>query len=368
MFEWDKPLFFSGEVVSGKVKFNVTKTLKARGVKVTLCGQAQYTMKIRVPNKGRGAMKRKNNRGRGAIGTHRTEEKTMTENFFNQDIQVLPGAGPTQELQPGDYEYPFSWQLPGSSPSTWIAQGTTETGGFFGTTTQPKGYVKYWGKAEIDVPMGFDKNCESPFNVVTTRDLNNYSHTANPAEAANSKKVGFLCFSGGNINAKIQADKSGVVPGEKLDLKIEINNGSSQNLKVEVKLLQITKYKQQLGDKITIMSNELSSQPAGSNTPIMHSIPIPQLVPTAMNEFPTVDINYSVSLEIKAEGGVDRIPLVCSLALTVGNVPHKADFGKFTKSTEEIPLPETIAVKYPDLPTPKLQMDGAGIPGFFYMA
>ena len=310
---WDRPLFYAGDPIVGKVKFNVTKTLKARGIKVTLLGSASYTATKRVK--------------RGNRYTNVTD--TITDKFFEQAVEVLPGAGQTQELQPGDYEYPFSWQLPGSSPSTWVAK-TTGQGGFF-DSGKPKGMIKYTAKGEIDVPMGFDKSCETIFNVTNVRDLNNYVHLANPVSLNRSKEVGFLCFTSGRIVLTASLDKSGFVPGEKMEAKIECNNQSSKPLKLLLKFMQIVKYKGRIGETIPLMTHNLAPQQPGQTDSIKHSMQVMQLVPSGMNEYNTVDICYEIHVEATAEGGIDQFPLKVQIPITIGNIPFKADFPKFQK-------------------------------------
>ena len=65
--------------------------------------------------------------------------------------------------------------------------------------------IAYKAKAEIDVPMGFDKTAEKDFSVSMLRDLNAHSNTAQAANGQGKKTVGgFLCIGGGEAEGKVK--------------------------------------------------------------------------------------------------------------------------------------------------------------------
>ena len=86
-----------------------------------------------------------------------------------------------------------------------------------------------------------------------------------------------------------------------------------------------------------------------------------------MGDYKNLDICYEVQVEAKADGGIDQFPLEVQIPITIGNIPFKADFPKFQKSALPIILPDIVAAKYPDLPTPQVQMDANGSSGLNYI-
>ena len=79
---------------------------------------------------------------------------------------------------------------------------------------------------------------------------------------------------------------------------LKVNNGSNKNMKMEVNLIQTCNMKGSPGGMSMIYSQKLSGQAPGQSAPVMHSIKVPQISPSGMNEYPSVDISYSINVEV----------------------------------------------------------------------
>lgn len=161
-----------------------------------------------------------------------------SENYIDWKIHLWPDSTTLQQNQnsiipAGDYDFPFSFQIPENCPSSFIGE---------------YGRIVYFCKAVID-PLQENsdpKICMVPFTVVSLVDLNIWK--PNPAlshiQESKSKKVGrFFCLFSGNHKCDVDIPQSGFVSGESIPLNFTISNNSHVLvIKTKVKLVEKVTY------------------------------------------------------------------------------------------------------------------------------
>ena len=172
------------------------------------------------------------------------------DEFFTQEIELMPYNYAAEELEPGSMEFPFSYKLPYELPSSWRAKSGA-------------GFIEYSGNVEIDVPMGFDKNFRSVFLVRAIRDLNDNSEKREPVEKTGSREVGCCCFTSGKVFSTCSIEKAGFLAGEKVEVQIDINNQTSKVLNVSVKLLEHHSFPVVFGGTRHVTDDKLSQLQPG---------------------------------------------------------------------------------------------------------
>jgi len=150
----------------------------------------------------------KNEEGR-APQTYIHTYKEQAE-FFCERIRVYPFEG---SIPPGEYDYPFSYQLPPSLPGTYC-----EKGGHWGNGSGFLGEIIYFAKAKIDVVFKHDLKNKVCF-VVNEK----FDKLLQPSFGENSKT--FLLTSG-RLTAKVWLDKNAYFPGNTVIARLEANNTS----------------------------------------------------------------------------------------------------------------------------------------------
>lgn len=132
--------------------------------------------------------------------------------------------GLSMEVEPGEYIYPFEFELPSN-----IAY----------STEGKYGEIYYGIKVALNIPQELDKEIRLPLTVIRYEDLNTMPLLKYPKRDDTSKTFCwfFICCLGTSplvISATIPY--SGFVPGQKIPLSIEMNNQSH----VDVRSTKIT--------------------------------------------------------------------------------------------------------------------------------
>ncbi|KAG5891405.1 hypothetical protein JTB14_031472 [Gonioctena quinquepunctata] len=131
----------------------------------------------------------------------------------------------------GRYEYPFSFILPKSLPSTF--EGSY-------------GYIKYYIKASVVRRFGPDRENERNINMHSLIDFNEIRADLQlePATYQEEKTLCFFCCVGGPITVDVNLEKEAFVLGEIAKIKIDINNSTNQEIdQISMKLILTTRSK-----------------------------------------------------------------------------------------------------------------------------
>ncbi|KAG5891408.1 hypothetical protein JTB14_031475 [Gonioctena quinquepunctata] len=164
-----------------------------------------------------------------------SEKKTKYRNvhysgnntFLEKDFTLI-GEG---SMQSGRYEYPFSFNLPRTLPSTF--EGSY-------------GYVKYYVKANVDIPFAPDYEDERYLNMHSLIDFNEIRGDLqmDPTVYQDEKTLCCCCCASGPITVDVHLEKESFVQGEVAKIKIEVTNLSNENIdEMSLKLLMTTESK-----------------------------------------------------------------------------------------------------------------------------
>ena len=118
--------FFPGQTINGRVIIHCQERKKLREIYITLVGRAYVRWT------------EEHTSGTGEDQTTQTVHYRDEEPYFNLRVNLWGGEGGSQQLPPGNYEWPFSFQLPS------VALPTSYEGHY--------GNVRYWLEARMDRP------------------------------------------------------------------------------------------------------------------------------------------------------------------------------------------------------------------------
>ncbi|KAK3097148.1 hypothetical protein FSP39_006820 [Pinctada imbricata] len=134
-------IFYGGQQVAGKVVLVVENDLKAREIVLAFQGWAHVHWSER----------------HGSGKNRRTVHYRSNETYFDYCVALVPKGQEDHVLRPGRYEYPFAFNLPPNTPTSFESH---------------TGRVRYMLKANIDRPWAFDTDTNCLITVLTPLDLN----------------------------------------------------------------------------------------------------------------------------------------------------------------------------------------------------
>nr|XP_022332254.1 arrestin domain-containing protein 3-like [Crassostrea virginica] len=285
-------VYFSGQVVNGKLFVELGAEMKMREIKLTFKGLAYVHWTT------------------GSTSTV-TKHYIAAENYFHQNISIYGkgvGMGDDNRLPPGQHIYPFSFTLPPNLPSSF-------EGGV--------GYVRYTVKGTIDKPWKFDHNTKRPFTVVALLDLNTQPNAACETHNRQDKFLCCLCCKSGPITGMIRLDRCGFVPGEAIQFNAEIQNMTSRVCGIHVKLTMTTMFHATTESKSS--SQEVARvthpdlQPGETDSWSGGRLVLPPLPPSFLVGCGIIDINYYLELIVDPSG--PALDLQVPLSIIIGTIP-----------------------------------------------
>ena len=207
-------VFYPGSIVSGRVNLQTSDQKKLRGIYLTLVGRA-YVLWTETRTS-----------GSGDDQTTETEIYQDEEPYFNFKVNLWGGDGGEHFLQPGNYQFPFSFKLPE------VPLPTSHEGG--------TGHVRYWLEARMDRPWKFDHVTKRAFTILERVDLNlGREDLAVPRRGENQKTLGCLCCKTGPLTLTASTDRGGYCPGENILVTAHVGNDTNK----EMRRLKATLYR-----------------------------------------------------------------------------------------------------------------------------
>jgi len=209
----DRISYVGGDIVQGTVFLKCEVPFTAKGVLVKIKGHEKASWeewKQRQTQEGQPPER--------YIHVHKESKE-----FFKDHIRVYPYEG---VVQPGEYSFPFQYQLPPTLPGTYC-----ESHGNWGHGDSFLAEVIYFAKAKIDVVFKNDLKKKQHF-VINER----FDKALQPSYGENSKT--FL-LAKGKLSAKVWLDKNCYFPGNTVLARLEANNTSVKPTnKVNVKVIK----------------------------------------------------------------------------------------------------------------------------------
>ena len=296
----DKP-FYPGQHISGKVILQCQEKKKLRGIYLTL--------------KGRAYVHWTESRSEGDV-RQRTDHYIAREQYFNHRINLWKGKDGDSDgeeyIQPGNYEWPFSFDLPSVPlPSSLESQC---------------GNVRYCLEARMDRPWKFDHVTKFAFTILERVDLNlSGVNLILPCRGAGQKTLGCLCWASDPLTLTASTDRKGYCSGEQILVTAHLENNTNKEMKMLKATLRrkVTLYargeSREFKTKVSQMQTD-SLIPAGqtfdwNQQPLL----IPEACPPSSHTSQIIHTEYLLDVEVVVP--TFSINLHVVLPITIGTVP-----------------------------------------------
>ncbi|KAF5906651.1 arrestin domain-containing protein 3-like, partial [Clarias magur] len=212
----ERNTFTNGDVINGRVFFEVTKEVNIASLYIKCKGEAHVSWS-----------ERRNDRNHSYSAY---ERYFKLKQYFMQDpskkgtdepgVILTCGEIYNNVVKPGRHVYPFSFQLPhGNFPASFQAY---------------HGWVKYTLEVTLDRSWRMDKNDKKEITFIPRMCGVNLM---NPQTGCIDKKM--KLFTSGSISVKSTINQLGYMIGDIIKVSSEIDNSSSRDLKLKYKLEQI---------------------------------------------------------------------------------------------------------------------------------
>ena len=197
--ESENKVFYPGETITGRVILHCQEQKKLRSIYLTLVGRAYVHWSEQ--------------RGFGCV--QRTVHYNAEESFFNMQVNLWGEHGGSQQLQPGNYDWPFSFQLPSKTlPASYEG---------------PYGNIRYWLEARMDRPWKFNHVTKFAFTVLERVDLNpSQEELTAPRRGEGQKMLGYLCRQSNPLTLVASTDRSAYCAGEEILLNARVENSTNR--------------------------------------------------------------------------------------------------------------------------------------------
>uniref|UniRef100_A0A914PSW6 Arrestin C-terminal-like domain-containing protein n=1 Tax=Panagrolaimus davidi TaxID=227884 RepID=A0A914PSW6_9BILA len=289
-----KNVFYANSEVNGIVCLKTEKPLKARKIHVSINGRA----------------KAKFHHQRGKHTYH----YSSTQFYIQEEFILWECKNGSNKIPAGNYQFPFKFKIPINAPKN---------------ITEEYGNIRYFIKANINVPWSFDKSVILEFSVFPFIDLNVDSRLAEPVINYLEKSG---AFSSKAVKITLKMPKMGYVCGETISIHVSIENESKSEIKsVESGIYAtyiFTATDESVFSKHT-MSKEFSKKycvedirlPAemSQNTVFIRDIRIPS-IPPSLDHCDIIKLQYRVFIKVHtnalfSSGATAAIPII------IGTVP-----------------------------------------------
>lgn len=287
-------IFYPGQPVQGEVLVQVQDEVKIREIRLEFGGFAHVHW----------------SESHGSGKHRRTVHYSSREEYFKVVVPCLspPHGEEKMMLQPGSYRYPFQFQIPPSSPSSF-------EGGI--------GRVRYYVKGTMDKPWAFDVEDVRYFTVLNLLDLNPIPEAKQGQEAQDSKTLCCLCCASGPISGKHNIPVSGYVPGEAIQINAELINHSNRNCEIWMELVQSIRYitarKTRTVNTVVQKTTARTVGKGDSDYWRGEQITVPPLPSTGLHGCNIIDITYFWVLVCDPSG--PAINLRVNIPIIIGGIP-----------------------------------------------
>jgi len=286
-------VFFSGQMVEGRVMIVLTEEKKMKRLKLELEGKGEV---IWSESKGSGE-------------TRHTRWYRAEENYVHEE--VILAEGPT--LPEGTHYIPFSFNLPTTIPATY--EGAW-------------GKVRYYLKATMVRDWKFDYDVKHHITVLAELDLNDLPDASQGAHNQDQKNLHCFCFRTGSISATIGTDRQGFVPGEEIAFSAEVENESKKGIKKSIlKLNEVATFiasGKSRTDKRSVCETERGATEKGGQGALCTwedvKMRVPALPPTNLGGGCNI-IKVEYELEFSVDPSGLHRDLLVTVPIVVGTIP-----------------------------------------------
>uniref|UniRef100_A0A914XUX7 Arrestin C-terminal-like domain-containing protein n=1 Tax=Panagrolaimus superbus TaxID=310955 RepID=A0A914XUX7_9BILA len=310
-------IFFANSEVNGTVYLKIEEPLKARKIDVSIIGRAKTSFHHQR-------------------GKH-TYLYSSIQSYLQQEFVLWKCQNGSNKLLPGSHQFPFKFMIPLKAPPNISGQ---------------YGNIRYYIKANIDIPWTFNKFVILAFSVYPYIDLNIDIRLAAPA-IKYMEKAGI--FSSKAVKVTLRMPKRGYVCGESIPIHVSIENESTSEIKsVESGIratyiftaTENTIFNGQTMAKDIIKKYCVEDVPLPNgmtkNTVFTRDIEIPQ-IPPSFDHCEIIRLQYYVFVKVHTSAIFSCGP-IASMPIIIGTIPLR----KMISSTFGKPNPPAPTAPPPD--------------------
>ncbi|XP_066567949.1 arrestin domain-containing protein 3 [Amia ocellicauda] len=195
--------FSRGDVISGRVTFDVSKEIKV-----------EY---LTVSAKGKASVHWTESHGEDS------ESYNAEEKYFKLENTLIQQNSEQNNLQPGTHVYSFTFQIP-------MIELPPSFEGMYGK-------VVYQLEAKLRRPWHLSKRSVKEFTVINPVNIQSPELLA-PQMASKNKTVCCLCCASGPISLSARIERRAYTPGESIRIFAEIENGSTRTIRPKAYIQQ----------------------------------------------------------------------------------------------------------------------------------
>eukprot|EP00698_Gefionella_okellyi_P022421 TRINITY_DN7429_c0_g1_i1.p1 TRINITY_DN7429_c0_g1~~TRINITY_DN7429_c0_g1_i1.p1 ORF type:complete len:344 (-),score=61.76 TRINITY_DN7429_c0_g1_i1:139-1128(-) len=210
----DKGHYIEGDVVSGQICLSLSTPIDAKSIVLKVTGfeetkwKEQHTRSVPVAE------------GEPPKLETYVEEYGAKKDFFREKIVIFHAQ---TQIPPGNWAYPFSYQLPKQLPGVFHESGH----GSFGCL-EYKARIEYKVKALVDVSGFFSKDLKATDKLIVHERLDT---AVAPVHMQEKRDVMFCCcVKKGECTLKAWFDANAYVPGQTVQITAEADNQSTVNV------------------------------------------------------------------------------------------------------------------------------------------
>ncbi|KAI8044582.1 arrestin domain-containing protein 17 [Drosophila gunungcola] len=294
--------YFTGQVITGKVIVNLTKTKKLRGIKLEISGYAQAQWRLRRHGR---AVAIQNSKKRSKHQYSGREDYIASTTYLMGSEQ-----GSNFSMDAGTYTYTFACPIPSHCPSSF-------EGAF--------GHIRYLAKVTFLKPGASNRTHNVGFTVLKLLDLNQESKMLR--EPASNEAVEYFCLMHTKpVELKVTLQQQGYVPGQFLLVHAQVRNESSADCRKLLIMLHLratyTADQPSLrttSEKIMLVKRECGPVAHHGQRTYTESLRIPATAPTCEHLSKVVRVSYEVRV-VAVMNWLMANPRVI-IPITIGNVP-----------------------------------------------
>ncbi|XP_055550757.1 arrestin domain-containing protein 17-like [Wyeomyia smithii] len=293
-------VYYCGEKLDGSVELTFSEIKKVNGIKLIIAGVAHVKwIQHRGPNR------------------YSTTFKG-SEACLHSEIDLLRADGDSMDVPAGKHTYSFDCFLPESLPATFAGK---------------HGRIQYIITVILQRSWKADKIFTIEFIVLRNVDLSAEPPSIRgPARIEISKA--FRCWPcrTGPLTVTLQTSATGYVPGQRITLVLEINNGSNSKIQsINLKLVMVVSYTSDTPrlklkvDREDVVRVELD--PSNDNDEIKYeeNLTVPQLPATSGSNSCCKKIKIEYELEAELEVGAVHQVLKLNIPVVIGTIPLNSD-------------------------------------------
>ncbi|CAK8692197.1 unnamed protein product [Clavelina lepadiformis] len=286
------------EILTGQITIGLSESLSFQAIEVTFQGLAYVHWE----------------ESSGSGENRTTNHYSGSEGYFKSHASIYgdgaPAGSNSNSLNAGQHVFPIQFQLPINLPSSFEAH---------------TGHVRYSVEGKIRRSGIFSNyRTMTVFTVLDYLDLNEIPNAQIPVGAHDSKHLCCCCCRSGPVEADLQIDKAGFVPGEYVTAHASIENMSNSNMKATtISIMQSVTFRATTRSRTVPEVFDTIPHPGCSKRSNQQwnnvRLQIPALPPSGLRFCNIINIQYFVQLSAVTPTCHVNLNVLCPI--TIGSIP-----------------------------------------------